>query len=410
MKNLEQEVRARRLDALLEDAVGGGASPDLAVRVLARLRAQPVRRRRSTATWLAAACMFAGIAVVVATALGRQANVATASAQDPKPGEVRTVTVTTAMVKAACVPVDAPPPGDGVERLLALANRGPFGIVVAPGVQGESKADLEGLTWHEAVASIAAELKVGVAEFGTMVVVGAGAVPGESGRRWSHKAYSPSDVRELPRLLHRFGGVLDIVCADDVAGQVSLETGGVPTRAILEVVAEQLGLQVVGCGSVLALRRAVPAPAPDRVLLNFKSRPIGEVIDTWAKLARGNVVIAPEVQGVISIGTLKPVTADLLAALGAAVGADVQHEDRGILRFVPRLPLPASVTLTAEQVTPRMVAETTGVPPELVSFANDADRRVGVTVDQVPAFDLLWATAVATGRTFARADQGYTIR
>jgi hypothetical protein len=405
--NLEAEARARRLTAVLEEVVGGGAPRDLATRIAQRLRG--TRPQTVAPRLLAALLMLGGVAVVVATSRWQSDVRPAVAPQEPaaKQAEVRKVTVTTAMVRAACEVIDAPPPGDGVARLLELANRGKLGIVVAPGVHGTSKAALDGLTSHEAVCHIAAELGVGVAEFGTVVVVGLGDVVPVERLRCSFPAGRPAiDVRDLPRVLDRIG--LDLVVAADVSGQVVFDVASVPVRALLDVVAAQLSLQVVGCGSVLALRRATPLPAPARQALNLKDRSILDAIDLLAHVAQLNVVIGPAVQGVVSVRTLTPDTTDLLVALTAAVGADVRGLGQGILHAVPRLTLPASLTQIAGPVTLRDVAKAAEVA-DLVVIPDGDERRVELAVSHAPVHDVLRAIAVATGRRWVRSERTYAV-
>jgi len=66
MTNLEPEVRARRLTAVLEEAVGDGVPHDLTERVADRLAGLP--RRHPRRAWLTIACIAAGILVVFAVA------------------------------------------------------------------------------------------------------------------------------------------------------------------------------------------------------------------------------------------------------------------------------------------------------------------------------------------------------
>ena len=75
------EARARRLRAVLEEAVGGGAAPDLAERIRDRLANEPVRRRSSPL--LVAAAVLAGVGIVVWTA--RVQREQPHGAADPRP-------------------------------------------------------------------------------------------------------------------------------------------------------------------------------------------------------------------------------------------------------------------------------------------------------------------------------------
>jgi hypothetical protein len=402
----EREVRERRLTALLEEAAGGGAPPDLAERVLSRVRSPRPPRSRRGATLLAALLMLGGIAVVIATARLR-VTAGDVPAQDPAPAPAKVVeiTVNTSVVRDAVRPIDeVPPGGDGATRLLSLARRGPIGIVVAPGVRGESKGELAGLTWHEAVGRIAAELGAGVADFGTMVVVGIGP-PARAERLRCSVNVKDLDVRDLGKVLHAKAG-MNLVVAGDLAGRVTLDVDAVPARALLDVVAQKLSLDVVGCGSVLALRRASARAKPPGLTMYAPNLAIGEVLDHFAHLGHANMVIAPGIAGIVSVRANSPDRGDLLNALAAAVGAEVQHLERGVTRVLPRL-TQTDVTLVAENL------------PEWPTFVELGD--VKVTIDAPPsavriwtdnarAVDVLRAAAVATGRTFVRTDTGYTIK
>jgi hypothetical protein len=407
---LEREVRERRLTAVLEEAAGGGAPPALAERVLARVRAEPApRRSQRRATLVAALLMVAGIAVVVATALSR-GDAPEVQAQDPSPpGNAAEVTVTTAMVRDTCKPLHrSPPPGKAAARLSALADGAPFGLVLAPGVRGESKVDVADLTAHDAVVSVAAELGVGVSEFGAMMVVGIGPAASAARLRCSLRARSV-DVRDLGELLHSWAGI-NLVVAGEVAGRVTFSVDDpVSPRALLDVVAHRLGLEVVGCGTVFALRRAKQGREPVQKVPDFgKEGEWGDLLDTVAHAAGGNFVIDPAVKGSVYLRTNSAARDEVVTALAAAVGADVRQLDRGMIHVVAQLGLPADLDLVAENVPDySLLVETSDAK---VTVDAPGMRDVRVAVAKASALDVLRAAAVATGRSLVRTDSGYTIR
>jgi len=405
---LEREVHERRLTAVLEEVAGDGVPAGLAERVLARVRVEsPAGQSRVRATLLAALLMLAGIAVVVATARWRS-GASEAPAQDPAPppGAVPKITITTAMVRAACEPIDPPPPGDGVTRLLAVAKGAPFGMVVAPGVHGASKVDLARLTPREAVGHIAAELGTGVAEFGAIVVVGLGpAAPVE--RLRCTASVKDIDVRDLGKVLHAKTG-MNFVVAGDLAGRVTFDLEAVSARALLDVVAKQLSLDVVGCGSVLALRRASQRSEPPRAAPDFDRGELRHVLTYTANVVGAKIVIDPAVVGIVSVRPNSCDPTDVLTALAAAVGADVRRLDSGVIHVMPQPALPAGVTLVAEGV--RDFTSLVEVGDVKISIDAPATGEVRVWVAEAPSLDVLRGIAVATARTLARTETGYSIR
>jgi hypothetical protein len=408
--NVEQEVAERRLTAVLEEACGHGVPHDLAARVrgsLSQSRGSAVPRRGAV---MPALLMAAAMAVVIVIASW---HTRAAPLQQPSATQdtIRKVTITTAMVRAACVAVASPPaPGEAGARLLALANGGPCGVVVAPGVRGESRTDLAGLTWHEAVTQVAADAGARVEDHGDVVLV----VPGEPVPLERTRCFAPGlpfvDIGDLPKLLQRACGV-DLVVGADCSGQIALDVRGVPVRALLQVIANQLSLQLVGCGTVLVLRRPVPAPPARRVALNLTNCTMGQAIDAWTTVAGGNIVVAPGVAGVASVRAVSREPDALLAALAAAVGAEVVAEERGILRVVPRLAAAATATMTADHASLDDAARAVALPAGLLVVAADAARsRAQIAVSDADTLDVLRAVAMANGRRWLRRDREYTVQ
>jgi hypothetical protein len=327
------------------------------------------------------------------------------STQDPGPGP--TVTITTEMVKAAFPPIEEPPAGQAVDRLLKIAATSKVGVVVAASVAGESKCDLAGAGWREAIDRIAAELGVGVAAFGDFIVVGIGE-PVDANKIAARFVRPESDAMVALKQLASVGGIDLVVATDAVRGRVAIDVADVPLRAVLAVLATQLGLEHVGVGGVSVLRRRGEPPTTQRASLNFRDRGFTQVIDIWAHLARRNVMVGEGLNGNLSVRVLQSVEADLLTALTAVVEADWERAERGILRVRRRLELPTPVALTAERVDAAAVLHTLGIAPLLCTVAADGEP-VSIFVWRASAHDLLPAVALASSRTWSRRGDGYVI-
>ena len=410
--NPMDHVRTRRLTAMLEEALGGGAPAALADKIASRLRDRPAPRRH----WLPAAALMAiGIAVVVAAGFLRHTSDRRA-AQDPQP-EATVVTITTAMVREVHEPIVEPPPGPALDRLLAIAGRAKVPLVATEAVTGDSKCSLADCDWRQAVERIAVEVGVGVGMFGDVVVVG---------------LRPPLEPTTLPRLvfehapLHEVLGALGklpglgLVFAADEQGRVegasvvrvTLDVADVSPRALLDVLASKAGLEVVPVGRVMAVRRAGPGQQPQRLALQFRERAITDVFDTWAKLTMRNVVIDSAVQGKVSVRAVQIVETDLRMALTAAVGAEVEELDRGILRIIPRhrVPAPNRIVLASQGVAVADAVQVLGLTSEQCEVVPDAGR-VSIFVHQtLPDMrDLLRALAIASGRTLVRRGDHHVI-
>ncbi len=409
--NARETMVERRLAGLLAEVQGGGPAEDLAARIAQRLRAEAAPRH--PLRFVVALLMAAGLAVVVGIAWLCQDD-ARRLAQDPNPVvQADPVRIDTAMVRATITPVVEPPVGNAVDRLLAVAGKAKVCVVVAPGVVGDSKCSLEGLDWREAIEHIAAEVGVGVAAYGDAFVVGVGSST-EPKRRVVSMKFAATGLHQVLKKL-AIAQELELVVATDANGRVAgvdrrieLDVEAVPVRSLLEVVAANVGLEVVTVGSVFVLRKLGPVTAPARVALNFRNHPVADVWDRWAHIAGRNVVIDPAVQGILSVRAFQFVERDWLNAMSAATAAEVDALDRGILRVMPRVPLPASVTLTAEGAEPVEVAQTLRISTEQCVVA-PGGGCVNVFAWRANAHDLLHSGALASGRTMVRRGAVYVI-
>ena len=89
---------------------------------------------------------------------------------------------------------------------------------------------------------------------------------------------------------------------------------------------------------------------PPRVFFAFTNAPIQEVIDTIAKISGANIVVAPEVQGNITLRLKNIPWRDALEAACKTLGYAVVEEDRGILRVVPRSNLTEDLVVKSFQL------------------------------------------------------------
>ncbi len=119
---------------------------------------------------------------------------------------------------------------------------------------------------------------------------------------------------------------------------VSLDITDVSWRDALDLAAEMAGCTVEErTAGVLVVVR------PPRVDFAFDNADIKQVIDTIAKLSGANIVIAPEVQGSLSLRLTNVPWRDALNVAVKTLGFVVVEEQRGILRVVDPLSLQAQM-------------------------------------------------------------------
>jgi len=119
---------------------------------------------------------------------------------------------------------------------------------------------------------------------------------------------------------------------------ISLDITDVSWRDALDLAAEMAGCTVEErTAGVLVVVR------PPRVDFAFDNADIKQVIDTIAKLSGANIVIAPEVQGTLSLRLTDVPWRDALDVAVKTLGFVVVEEQRGILRVVDPLSLQAQM-------------------------------------------------------------------
>jgi type II secretory pathway component GspD/PulD (secretin) len=119
---------------------------------------------------------------------------------------------------------------------------------------------------------------------------------------------------------------------------ISLDITDVSWRDALDLASELAGCTVEErTAGVLAVIK------PPRVDFAFDNTDIKQVIDTIAKLSGANIVIAPEVQGSLSLRLTNVPWRDALDVATKTLGFVVVEEQRGILRVVDPLSLQAQM-------------------------------------------------------------------
>ncbi|MHC4076955.1 MAG: secretin N-terminal domain-containing protein, partial [Planctomycetota bacterium] len=136
--------------------------------------------------------------------------------------------------------------------------------------------------------------------------------------------------KDVVATIRRKVGV-NIIMDEGIDETVTIDLEQVEWRTALDMVAEKAGCVVVQVGKTL-----LKIEKPPRVFFAFNNAPIQEVIDTIAKISGANIVVAPEVQGQITLRLKNIPWRDALEAASKTLGYAVVEEDRGILRVVPR--------------------------------------------------------------------------
>jgi type IV pilus assembly protein PilQ len=137
-------------------------------------------------------------------------------------------------------------------------------------------------------------------------------------------------LKDVVRNIARQVGV-NIIIDDAIEETVTINLENVEWQRALELVAEKAGCVVVQeAGNVFRVEK------PPRVFFAFENADIQKVIDTIAKISGANIVVAPEVQGTITLRLKNIPWRDALEAAVKTLGFVVVEEDRGILRVVPQ--------------------------------------------------------------------------
>ncbi len=121
----------------------------------------------------------------------------------------------------------------------------------------------------------------------------------------------------------------NILLARGVDAKVTLTFRGVPWREALDLVAENGGCVVVETrGRVFKVER------PEPVTYTFNDTDIRQVISAIAQKGGANVVIAPDVTGLVTLELKERPWRDALDSVVKTLGYHVVEEERGILRIV----------------------------------------------------------------------------
>lgn len=148
------------------------------------------------------------------------------------------------------------------------------------------------------------------------------------------------DSRQLSEVVQylREQSGYNIVVLEGGETAVSLDISDVSWRDALDLASEMAGCTVEErTAGVLVVVR------PPRVDFAFDNADIKQVIDTIAKLSGANIVIAPEVQGTLSLRLTNVPWRDALNVAVKTLGFVVVEEQRGILRVVDPLSLQAQM-------------------------------------------------------------------
>ena len=137
----------------------------------------------------------------------------------------------------------------------------------------------------------------------------------------------------------------NIVVVDGGDKLISLDLTDVPWREALELAAELAGCVVEDrTAGVLAV------VLPPRVTFEFDNAELRQVITTIGTLSGANIVVAPEVQGTLSLRLTDVPWRDALEVTVKTLGYTVVEEGRGILRVVDPLSLQAQMVTRSYQL------------------------------------------------------------
>ncbi len=178
-------------------------------------------------------------------------------------------------------------------------------------------------------------------------------------------------LKDVVETIRKKVGV-NIIMDDGIDETVSIDLEDVHWRTALSLVVEKAGCVLLDKGGSL-----LKVEKPPRVYFSFQNAPIQQVIDTIAKISGANIVVAPEVQGVISLRLRNIPWRDALDATAKTLGYAVVEENRGILRVVPRSNLREDLVTKSFQL--RFVRPKSTYQPVINSpyVRNNAQAAVG---------------------------------
>lgn len=188
-------------------------------------------------------------------------------------------------------------------------------------------------------------------------------------------------LRDVVQSIRRRAGV-NIIMDEAIEETVTIDLENVDWRRALDLVAEAAGCVVVQVsGNVLRVEK------PPRVYFAFEDADIKKVIDTIAKISGANIVVAPEVQGTITLRLKNIPWRDALDSTAKTLGFVVVEENRGILRVIP--PSAMKDDLVTEQFQLRFIRPRSVYVPQLNSPYVKNLARQATFGNEGPPFKLL---------------------
>ncbi|MBK6942372.1 MAG: hypothetical protein IPH13_19515 [Planctomycetes bacterium] len=147
------------------------------------------------------------------------------------------------------------------------------------------------------------------------------------------------DVKDRPledvlKLIRDRSGA-NILLAPGVDAKVTISFSGVPWREALELVAEN-----AGCIVTETRGRVFRVDKPMSVSFSFQDTDIRSVIQAIAKASQANIVVAPDVTGLVTMEIRERPWRDALDNVVKTLNFTVVEEERGVLRIVS----PSSLT------------------------------------------------------------------
>lgn len=138
--------------------------------------------------------------------------------------------------------------------------------------------------------------------------------------------------RPLPDVLKHIrdkSGANILLAAGAEDARVTIAFSGVPWREALDLVAENSG-----CVVVESRGRVFKVEKPPRVTFSFEDEEIRKVIQAIAKSANANIIVAPDVSGLVTMELSDRPWRDALDNVVKTLGFHVVEEERGVLRVV----------------------------------------------------------------------------
>lgn len=404
-QSIDEAVRQRRLHATLAEAAGQGVPSDLCERIMSS-RCAPSKRSSNSSRWLIAAGLALGLGVTSAVAfVSSGVDADRQEVQDPKPEPVKPGR---AVIDDASVKVEGvgfSDEGEARSRLIELAGYVRRGVVVSHTVTGMSRTNILGLSGLEAVFAVAAEVGASVAEHDGILLVGMGGRSLPNSRVTIQCVDVP--LAEFLRTLHKESGV-NLVISERAGGLVTCNVKNAPWRHVLSEVAGMLQLDVVGCGSVLAIKQGQKRASVDNAIKNADGQKLLPLAHLVARMDHADVVVPPELHGAYSLQVRFFHPRTLLEVLAAASAADLSRTESSY-RLEPSILDRGDMTLNAEHLTPRELVDVIRAKSPECVVQSGASEKVTVLVKNSGRNEVLQALASAVGRQLKRTGTHYSI-